>query len=74
MTKSEKAINLSIGLPVYNGEDFVAEAIASLLAQTRGDFELVISDNHSTDRLLVCYMVGLKRVDGVWKLAVDTCG
>ncbi|MCB1367027.1 MAG: glycosyltransferase family 2 protein [Rhodobacteraceae bacterium] len=50
MTKSEKAINLSIGLPVYNGEDFVAEAIASLLAQTRGDFELVISDNHSTDR------------------------
>ena len=40
---------LSIGMPVYNGEAFVAEAIESLLAQTRGDFELIISDNASTD-------------------------
>lgn len=36
-------------MPVYNGEAFLAEAIASLLAQTRGDFELIISDNASTD-------------------------
>lgn len=49
MTTSENSASLSIGLPVYNGADYVAEAIASLLAQTRGDFELVISDNHSTD-------------------------
>jgi glycosyltransferase involved in cell wall biosynthesis len=37
-------------MPVYNGERFVARAIESLLAQTYTDFELVISDNASTDR------------------------
>ncbi|WGV27383.1 glycosyltransferase family 2 protein [Halotia branconii] len=41
---------LSIGLPVYNGEKFLKEAIDSLLAQTFEDFELVISDNASTDK------------------------
>jgi len=40
---------LSIGLPVYNGEPFLADAIDSLLAQTFRDFELIISDNASTD-------------------------
>ncbi|MEH1804683.1 glycosyltransferase family 2 protein [Nostoc sp.] len=41
---------LSIGLPVYNGEKFLKEAIDSLLAQTFEDFELIISDNASTDK------------------------
>ncbi len=41
---------VSIGLPVYNGEDFVAEAIEWLLSQTYEDFELIILDNASTDR------------------------
>ncbi|MBN3958693.1 glycosyltransferase family 2 protein [Nostoc sp. NMS8] len=41
---------LSIGLPVYNGERFIKEAIDSLLAQTFEDFELIISDNASTDK------------------------
>lgn len=40
---------LSIGLPVYNGEKYVAESIEALLGQTYTDFELVISDNASTD-------------------------
>ena len=40
---------LSIGLPVYNGENFLAESIESLLGQTCTDFELIISDNASTD-------------------------
>ena len=40
---------ISIGLPVYNGQNYLAEAIESLLAQTWGDFELLISDNASTD-------------------------
>lgn len=40
---------LSIGLPVYNGERFLTDAIASLLAQTFTDFELIISDNASVD-------------------------
>ncbi len=42
--------HVSIGLPVYNGENFLAEAIDSILAQTFKDFELIISDNASTDR------------------------
>ncbi|MBK1784125.1 glycosyltransferase family 2 protein [Prauserella cavernicola] len=41
---------LSIGLPVYNGERYLAESLDALLGQTFGDFELVISDNDSTDR------------------------
>lgn len=41
---------LSIGLPVYNGEKFLEETLANLLSQTFGDFELVISDNASSDR------------------------
>jgi glycosyltransferase involved in cell wall biosynthesis len=40
---------LSIGLPVYNGEKFLAESIESLLGQSYEDFELIISDNASTD-------------------------
>ena len=42
-------VKLSIGLPVYNGELFIERAIKSILAQTFTDFELIISDNASTD-------------------------
>lgn len=41
---------VSIGLPVFNGENFLAEAIESVLAQTFAAFELIICDNASTDR------------------------
>ncbi len=41
---------ISIGLPVYNGERFIEEALRSLAAQTFRDFELIICDNASTDR------------------------
>ena len=40
---------VSIGLPVYNGERTLRHALDSLLAQDFTDFELVISDNASTD-------------------------
>ena len=40
---------MSIGLPVYNGERHLREALDSILAQTFHDFEIVISDNGSTD-------------------------
>ena len=43
------APRVSIGLPVYNGENFLAAALDSLVAQTFTDFELIISDNASTD-------------------------
>jgi hypothetical protein len=40
---------VSIGMPVYNGERYLAETLDSLLGQTFTDFELIISDNASTD-------------------------
>jgi glycosyltransferase involved in cell wall biosynthesis len=40
---------VSIGLPVLNGERFLAGALESLLAQSFTDFELIVSDNASTD-------------------------
>ena len=40
---------VSIGLAVYNGEQFLQQAIDSILRQTYTDFELIISDNASTD-------------------------
>ncbi len=40
---------VSVCMPVYNGEAFVAQALDSMLAQTFGDYELLISDNASTD-------------------------
>lgn len=40
---------VSLGLPVYNGEKFVRQALESVLAQTFGDFQLFISDNASDD-------------------------
>jgi glycosyltransferase involved in cell wall biosynthesis len=41
---------VSIGLFVYNGERFIEETLRSILNQTFTDFELIISDNASTDR------------------------
>jgi glycosyltransferase involved in cell wall biosynthesis len=45
-----KKPRVSIGLAVYNGQRFIRETLDSLLAQTFGDFELIISDNASTDK------------------------
>lgn len=41
---------VSIGMPVYNGENFLEQALNSILGQTFQDFELIISDNASTDK------------------------
>lgn len=41
---------ITIGLPVYNGENFITQALDSILGQTYREFELIISDNASTDR------------------------
>jgi glycosyltransferase involved in cell wall biosynthesis len=40
---------VSIGMPVYNGANYVRRSVQSLLAQDYDDFELIISDNGSTD-------------------------
>ena len=46
---NEPRPRVSIGMPVYNGEQFLVHALDSVLAQTFGDFELVIVDNASID-------------------------
>ncbi len=42
-------VKVSIGMPVYNGERYLRAALDSLVGQTFTDFELIISDNDSTD-------------------------
>ena len=64
---------LTLGLPVYNGERYLAESVDALLAQTFSDFELIISDNASTDgtgrspsatrrRILACATSATRRI------------
>ena len=46
---------VSIGLPVYNGENYLEETICSILGQTFPALELIICDNASTDSTgLIC--------------------
>ena len=42
-------VRVSIGVPVYNGAETIRECLENLQAQTFRDFEVVISDNGSTD-------------------------
>jgi glycosyltransferase involved in cell wall biosynthesis len=51
-TEAYRLVNgplVSIGMPVYNGEPFIRQAIDSVLAQTYQHLEIIISDNASTD-------------------------
>ncbi|MGE0409137.1 MAG: glycosyltransferase family 2 protein [Amphiplicatus sp.] len=41
---------VSLAMPVYNGENYIEAAIASILTQDFADFELIITDNASSDR------------------------
>lgn len=41
---------VSVVIPVYNGEKFIAEAIRSIIAQTYDNWDLTIGNNCSTDR------------------------
>lgn len=41
---------VTVGVPVYNGERHLAETLDAILAQDFQDFELIVSDNASTDR------------------------
>lgn len=52
---------VSIGMPVYNGEQYIRRAIDSLLAQDYENLELIISDNASTDGTLqICREYALR--------------
>ncbi len=53
-------------MPVYNGENFITEAIDSILAQTFSDFELIISDNASTDKTEELCRMYAERDQRIW--------
>ncbi len=40
---------ITIGLPIYNGEEFLRKRIKNIQSQTFNDFDLIISNNNSTD-------------------------
>ncbi len=50
MNSASEAVRVSIGMPVYNAERYLAETLDSVLAQTYSNFILYIADNASTDR------------------------
>jgi glycosyltransferase involved in cell wall biosynthesis len=50
MSPDHKLPLISVGLPVFNGEMHLESALDSILTQTCSDFELIISDNASSDR------------------------
>jgi glycosyltransferase involved in cell wall biosynthesis len=45
----DKSPKVSVGMPVFNGAQYIRDALESLLMQTFTDFELIISDNSSVD-------------------------
>lgn len=50
MNSETRKTDVSIGMPVYNGEKYLEETLVSVLNQTYSDFLFYISDNASTDR------------------------
>lgn len=48
-TPHDPKVRVTIGLPVFNGENFLDQGIKSILSQTYEAFELIISDNGSID-------------------------
>ncbi|HEY3116380.1 MAG TPA: glycosyltransferase [Chloroflexota bacterium] len=56
---------VSIGMPVYNGERFIREALDSIVQQTFRDWELIISDNASSDGTAEICREYMKRDDRI---------
>ncbi|HRN69643.1 MAG TPA: glycosyltransferase family 2 protein, partial [Candidatus Woesebacteria bacterium] len=46
---------VTVGMPVYNGEQFLKQAVASILSQNYSDIELIIADDCSTDNSVNIY-------------------
>lgn len=52
MLQNMKTPLVSIILPVYNGEQYIKEAVESMLGQTYANFELLLLDDGSTDKTI----------------------
>lgn len=63
---------VTVGLPVYNAEAFVVEAVESVLAQDVPDLELIVSDNGSQDET-AALVATLASRDPRIRLEVHTC-
>jgi glycosyltransferase involved in cell wall biosynthesis len=50
MSEEGRVPKVSVGLAVFNGEQYLEAAVDSILGQTFKDLELILSDNASTDR------------------------
>lgn len=50
----EPAPTFSVVMPAYNAAQTISAAIESVLAQSRGDFELIVVDDGSTDETAAC--------------------
>jgi len=48
-TKSELPL-VTVGMPVYNEEKYIEDALKSIINQDYDNLEILISDNHSTDK------------------------
>lgn len=44
--------NIAIFIPVYNEANYIERTVSSILEQDYADFDLIISENHSTDETL----------------------
>lgn len=45
----KKSMKVSIIVPVFNAEKYLRECIESVIAQTLGDYELILVNDGSTD-------------------------
>lgn len=63
---------VTVGVPVYNGETFLAAALDAILEQDFEDFELIISDNGSTDGTPSICRAALARDERVRYLRSET--
>ncbi|HEY7314165.1 MAG TPA: glycosyltransferase [Gemmataceae bacterium] len=85
-TAGLRPVKVSVCIPTYNGQDFVREAVESVLSQTYKDFELLLVDDNSTDntpdilrsfsdsRVRVCLNSERRGIPGNWNRCLSLAG
>jgi glycosyltransferase involved in cell wall biosynthesis len=67
-------VSISVLMPVYNAERYVAEAVESILKQTFTDFEFIIINDGSTDRSLQILQHYAKQDSRIRLFSRENCG